>query len=209
MNKYCKTQRSHFSKIFVATMLIVGMIRSATLEAENFDVEDQDLIEAFLYSCSHCFDMEPLIVRWQRENTDAKFTRVPVVGGDEADDMLSSWTFAKTYYTFGEMGVLEEMHRNYFTAIHIERRNLNSFSKILEFVSEHELDTNTFQSIYNSESVRQNVLKAREYTTRQGLDETPTFIVRGKEHLLLNMFEGNAARLLINVDFLLRKPESE
>ncbi len=200
-----KNEYMGFTKFYALVIAIYIAIAPLSKAEADENLDSANLAEAFLYSCSHCFDLEPLVDRWRRNNPDMTFVRIPVVGGDEATDMLSSWTFAKTYYAFEKLGVLESMHNNYFTAIHIERRDLITLPEILKFVAEFDIDPDSFEIAFDSDEIRQKVIAAREYTTRQKLDATPTFIVNDQEHLLLNMFDGNASSLLVDVDQRLRE----
>ena len=110
--------------------------------------------EIFWYGCPHCFRFEPYVERWSAELPEnVIFEQVP-------SSLNPRWTeHARAYYAFQLMGALDKTHRQFFDAIHLKRKRLNSVDTIAEFVAEQGLDEKAFREFYFSFPVETQIRK--------------------------------------------------
>jgi thiol:disulfide interchange protein DsbA len=155
--------------------------------------------EVFWYGCPHCFRFEPYVERWSANLPEGVvFEQVP-------SSLNPRWTeHARAYYSFQLMGVLQQVHRDFFNAIHLERERLNSVDTIAGFVAERGLDEKAFREYYHSfpvdALVRKNIQKEKLY----GHDGVPAVIVNGK-YLVSASLAGSNDRMIQIMDFLVAR----
>ncbi|RLA12594.1 MAG: thiol:disulfide interchange protein DsbA/DsbL [Gammaproteobacteria bacterium] len=152
--------------------------------------------EIFWYGCPHCFRFEPFVEKWAESIPDGVvFEQVPSA-------INAAWTVhARAYYAFKMMGVQEQLHKQLFNAIHVQRQRLNSLDSIAEFVAEQGLDEKEFRKQYASFPVETLVRKGKQKELHYGLEGVPTVIVNGK-YRTSGVMAGNFSRLLQIIDFL-------
>jgi len=197
----------------IAPLLLAAACASSPLAAQEF-VEGRDyervepaqntatgerieVREIFWYGCPHCFDFEPYIERWlQDAPEDVQFVRMPAV-------FRQSWAIhARAFYAAKALGVLEDVHSELFSAIHVERRKLVNQESIAAFFAEQgAADEETFNSAYESFAVEGKVKQAATLSRRYGITGVPAMIVNGKYRSSGRM-AGGYDRLLKIVDHL-------
>ncbi len=158
-----------------------------------------EVLEAFWYGCSHCFDLEPTVNDWLKQKPDdVDFVRFPAIPSDRWE-----W-FAKVFYTAEVLGVLDKIHRPLFEAIHDKKMVLTTPDSIGTFVAEHGVSKKEFISALGSFSVLTKVSRARQLTRRYGITSVPMLIVNGKYRTTGRM-AGTAKDMFAVVDFLIVK----
>lgn len=142
----------------------------STTEGEKIVV-----IEMFSYSCPHCFSLEPSVDDWKKTLADnVEFVKVPAIFRD-------SWLeLARVYYAAEATGDLEMLHPKLFSAIHVDKRKLNTEDQLLDFVEEQGIDRDAFLKTMNSFSVKGKVKKALIMSRTSGITGVPSFIVNGE-----------------------------
>jgi thiol:disulfide interchange protein DsbA len=152
--------------------------------------------EIFWYGCPHCFRFEPYIERWEKSIPDGVvFEQVPSV-------LNPSWsTHARTFYALKFMGVLEQVHKKLFDAIHVKRKRLNSIDQLAKFVADQELDEKLFRDSYASFPVDTQIRKNTQIEKRYGHSGVPAIIVNGK-YLASGSMAGSNDRLIKIIDYL-------
>jgi len=152
--------------------------------------------EIFWYGCPHCFRFEPFIEPWAKTTPQGVvFEQVPSV-------INPGWeVHARTFYALELMGVQEQMHKNLFNAIHVQRLRLNSVDAIADFVGEQGVDEAEFRRQYASFPVDSQVRKSKQIESRYGHDGVPAIIVNGK-YLTSGSMAGNYDRLIKIIDYL-------
>jgi protein dithiol oxidoreductase (disulfide-forming) len=149
-----------------------------------------EVVEFFWYNCSHCYDFEPSLTTWLKTPpTGIAFKRVPVV---YREDFLPQ---ARAYYAFESMGKLEELHKSMFTAIHAEKKVLNTPEQISAWVATQGVDKDAFMKAYSSFSVQSKAMRAKQLTEAFDIDGTPTMAVGGK-FLTTGTLAGSHAAVL-------------
>lgn len=156
-----------------------------------------EVIEFFWYNCGHCNDFEPLLGTWLKQgHSDMDFKRVPVV---YREDFMPQ---ARTFYAFESLGKLEELHKKMFTAIHLERKPLNTVEQISAWVATQGVDKDAFMKAYSSFSVQSKANRAKQLTEAFEIDGTPTMAVGGKYLTAAGMAGGSQSDTLKVVEQL-------
>ncbi len=152
--------------------------------------------EVFWYGCPHCFRFEPYIERWSANLPDGVvFELLP-------SSLNPRWTeHARAYYSFQIMGVLEQVHRNFFDAIHLDRKKLTNLDSIAGFVADQGLDEKAFREHYFSFPVETQLRKNAQKEKRYGHNGVPAVIVNGK-YLVSASLAGSNQRMIEIIDFL-------
>jgi len=155
--------------------------------------------EIFWYGCPHCFRFEPYAQKLAAELPDgAVFEQVP-------SSLNPRWTdHARAYYAFKLMGVLDQIHQQFFDAIHLKRQRLDNVDAIAQFVAEQGLDEKAFREYYNSFAVETQIRKNNQKEKRYGHNGVPAVIVNGK-YLVTGSLAGSNERMLQIIKFLVDK----
>jgi len=134
-----------------------------------------EVLEFFWYGCPHCYSMEPHVEKWlQSKPADVEFIRVPGV-------LNKLWmAHARAYYTAQKLGVLEQIHRPLFDAMHKENRKVYTEDDLRDFFEEKGVKGEDFTRTYNSHDVEIRVKQAYVMAQNYRLTGVPAFIVNGK-----------------------------
>ena len=189
---------STFSGGAIAQMAFVaGTDYQMISPAVKTDQPDKVVVtEMFWYGCPHCFRFEPYVERWSADLPEGVvFEQVP-------SSLNPRWTeHARAYYSFKLMGALEQTHRQFFDAIHLQRQRLNSVDTIAEFVVEQGLDEKAFREFYFSFPVETQIRKNIGKEKRYGHRGVPAVIVNGK-YLVSASLAGSNERMIQIIDYL-------
>jgi protein dithiol oxidoreductase (disulfide-forming) len=166
------------------------------------DANKIEVTEFFWYGCPHCFDFEPVLAAWVNKlPADVSFRRVPTVFPN--DKWLPG---ARLYYTLEAMNLLEKLHRDVFTAIHVEHLRLDDEKILLEWVAKKGVDVKKFSETRSSFGVQSRVQQARELSQSAGLTGVPAVMVHGR---YLALTPGNYEELVANIDQLVARVRAE
>lgn len=161
--------------------------------------EKIEVIEFFLYSCSHCNAFEPTVKAWAAGlSEDVAFRRMPVTFSALGP------LFAQTFYTAQDLGVFEKMHPLLFDAIHEEKRQLVNPAAVRDFFVEHGVAAADFEASFNSGAVKAQVKRAAELMQAYRIDGVPALAIDGKYSLNGRQTGGNDAMVTV-ADFLINK----
>ena len=135
-----------------------------------------EVIEFFWYGCPHCNSFEPMLDAWAKKlPADVAFRRVPVAFREEP--------FAahqRIYYALEALGLLEQMHRKVFFAIHNERQRLDKPQDIAAFMAKNGVDSARFLDAYNSFGVQTKQRQARQLGDAYKIDGVPALGINGR-----------------------------
>ena len=134
-----------------------------------------EVLEFFWYGCPHCYSMEPYVEKWlQTKPADVEFIRVPGV-------LNKLWMdHARAYYTAQKLGVLEQIHRPLFDALHKDRRKLFSEDELRDFFEEKGVKGEDFARTFHSNEVEIRLKQAYVLAQNYRLTGVPAFVVNGK-----------------------------
>jgi thiol:disulfide interchange protein DsbA len=166
------------------------------------DTSKIEVTEFFWYGCPHCFDFEPILATWAKKlPADVSFRRVPALFPN------NKWIpGAKLYYTLEAMNLLERLHSEVFSAIHVERQRLDDEKILLEWVAKKGVDTKKFSATWSSIGVQSRVRQAQELTQAAGLSGVPAVMVHGR---YLALTSGNYEELVAAIDQLVERVRAE
>ena len=134
-----------------------------------------EVVEFFGYWCPHCNSFEPTLDAWARKlPADVTFRRVPVAFSAPQEP------YAKIFFALEAMGLLEQMHRKVFAAIHVQRQHLEKDSEILAFMTANGVDAAKFSETYKSFTVASKFKQARQLADAYRIDSVPTLGIHGR-----------------------------
>ncbi|MCB2262414.1 MAG: thiol:disulfide interchange protein DsbA/DsbL [Candidatus Thiosymbion ectosymbiont of Robbea hypermnestra] len=140
--------------------------------------EEIEVLEVFMYSCPHCFYLEPTLEEWLKTKPEqVGFKRMPAIFGVEVIP------HAKAYYAAEALGEIDRFHLPLFRALHGDqgaKRAIWDEDALVAFAEKQGIDAKRFRETYRSFSVDNKVRQAWELGKRFGIDSVPTLIVDGK-----------------------------
>jgi thiol:disulfide interchange protein DsbA len=140
-----------------------------------------EVAESFMYSCPHCFTLEPYIVKWAAGKDPAiRFVRIP-----------ASWNqaavlHAQIYYTqdiLGRNGTLQDadgFHQTVFTEFHQRGNRLTSVEAIQRLFARFGVSEDDFNKTWNSFEVNTRMRLGSDLSRRYGISSVPAVVVNGK-----------------------------
>ena len=155
--------------------------------------------EVFWYGCPHCFRFEPYIRRWS--------SKLPagVVFERQPSTLNPPWfVHARAFYAFEMMGVLDQVHSDFFDAIHLERKRLFDLDSIAGWIASRGLDEKAFRDDFASFAVDTEIQKNAMKEKRYGNRGVPAMIVNGK-YLVSAPYADSFEQMIEIVDFLVDK----
>jgi len=158
-----------------------------------------EVVEMFSYGCPHCYEFEPLVKKWSKQqSSDIDFWFFPAVWNEPMK------LFAQAFYAADELNITDKIHVPLFTAIVIEQKSIRNENDIINFFVKHGVDEDTFIEAFNSMAVESQVkqaeLRVREYKPAGA----PEVVVNGK-YRVDRMRAGGQEEMLAVVDFLINK----
>ncbi len=158
-----------------------------------------EVVEFFMYSCPHCFSMEPEVQRWLKtKRSNVSFIRVPV-----AFNQLAA-THVRAYYAAETLGVAEQVHEAFFTEIHVNKNRLGDEKSLASFFEKQGVDKAKFQEAMKSFAVDSKMRKAQAISTQYKVQSVPTIGVNGK-YTTDGRMAGSYSKLFQIVDHLADK----
>lgn len=198
-------------KLFVFLLLVVN---STLLQAADFQegvnykklsqqptesADKVEVLEFFWYGCPHCYTFEPYIQAWKKTKpANVEFIRVPAV-------FRPDWEVqARAYYALSNMGVIEDMHGKLFEEINKNKKPLNKFELMADFVEKNGVDREKFSEEYNSFAVDSMVRKSKKKQADYMIQGVPSVAVAGK-YLTSGSMSGSYENLIKITDYLIAK----
>jgi protein dithiol oxidoreductase (disulfide-forming) len=134
-----------------------------------------DLVEFFSYACPHCYEFEPTLDQWvKRLPPDVAFRRVPAA-------FNAVWeSYAKAYYAFEALGLLDTLHKRLFAALHVQRLRLNSESDMAAWVGSNGGDSAKFLEALKSFGVATKLRQGKQLAEAYKIDGVPTLGIHGR-----------------------------
>lgn len=139
------------------------------------DKHSIQVIEFFNYGCHWCYELEPLLQAWLKNQTasDFAFRRVPVV-------FHPAWRpLAKAYYTAFSLENNAVIDAAFFKALHEDHRPLMETKEIQTFFAEQGISSEIFDKTYGSFSVNRQLKEANQLAVAFRIAAVPFLIVHG------------------------------
>lgn len=159
--------------------------------------EKIEVLEAFTYSCQHCFHLEPTLEKWLATKPEnVAFKRMPVIFSTKVEP------HAKAYYAAELLNKGEQFHLPLFRALHEDKQVIWDENALVALAEAQGIDGKEFRDAYNSFFVNMRVRRAQEMGRRLGIDSVPTVIVNGKYHTSPSQ-AGSRKRMVQVINYLI------
>lgn len=135
-----------------------------------------EVVEYFMYSCPHCYALDPLMHDWVKKQGDKiAFRRIHLAFSGPKDPQ------AHAYATLEAMGQLDQFHDKIFRAIHVERNRLNRDDAILDLLVKNGIDKAKYLDMFNSFGVQTKRKRNEQLIAASKIDEgAPTIVIDGR-----------------------------
>ena len=166
------------------------------------DPKRLEVIEFFWYGCPHCFAFEPLIEAWVKKlPADVHFRQLPFA-------FIGPVEHQKLFYALEELGQREALQRKLFSAIHVERKQINNEADITKFVAANGVDAAKFGEAFKSFAVNTKVSRGKALCNAYKIDSVPTIGVHGRYFTSASL-AGSHERALHVADQLIARTRQE
>lgn len=163
---------AQFPARYVAGEHYTVLEASAPTRAEAGQLE---VIEFFVYGCSHCYEFDPMVTEWASELADdVTFRRVPATFGQVGP------IYARVFYTAKALNLGQAFHEAFFDGIHQAGRRLVATDDIRAFFVEQGVVGRAFDETFNSEAVDERVANATSLMRAYGVTAVPSLGVAGR-----------------------------
>ena len=156
-----------------------------------------EVLEYFSYACPHCYNLEPDLKAWTEANADTiRVVRSPLYANP-------LWAhFARTYFAFEELGVIEDNHYAFFAALHDGGLNLITPEAVAGWIDGRGTTSEDFHKAYESAAVDRKMRQADRRQRQMQIASVPALIVHGK-YLVRGTRSIGLNRMLAVVDYLI------
>lgn len=160
-----------------AQELVEGQHYEALEEPVETQVDDGqiEVLDVFWYGCPHCYRLQSHVNEWEETlDDDVTMVKMPAtMGGD--------WnTHANAYYAAEELGIAEELHADFFDAIHQDERSMTDSDEIAAFFADYGVSEDEAKEALKAFNVRSNVNKANSRMRDMRLQGVPALVVDGR-----------------------------
>ena len=201
-------------KLLAGTVLVflsLGVFaQSEFQEGKHYEVVAQKLTEKptvtefFSLYCSHCFQFEPLIDTIKTSLVAGTTFEKSHVNYLPRDNQEAQEAIVKAFATMQELGIEDDLSKQFFAAIHLKGMNLDSAEDIKQIFLANGISEKKFNKVYNSRSVADKALFMAKHWEDKQVKNVPTLLVNGK--YLINMQSlNNVGELISLTNYLLEK----
>jgi thiol:disulfide interchange protein DsbA len=137
--------------------------------------EKIEVLEVFMYTCPHCFHLEPTLDKWQETKpANVEFRRMPAVFGPRPDLQ------ARAFYAAELLGVEDKFTLAMFDTLHVKKQKVTDENAVVAVAEGAGIDGAEFRKALDSFFVNMKVNRARDATKNYGIDGVPAVVVNGK-----------------------------
>jgi thiol:disulfide interchange protein DsbA len=186
---------------------------SEYLEGQHYVVLEQpvrtadsskiEVAEVFAYTCPHCFDFEPMLHAWEKQqSSDVYLAQTHAMWNAQMEPLV------RGYYTSVALKVKDQTHMAVFQALHLEHKQIVTAEQWADFFASYGVDRAKALSTYNSFGVTSQIKQAEARARGYKVTGTPEMVVDGKYRISSRMAGGHAEMLKV-VDFLVAKVRAD
>ncbi len=203
-----------FTLLATVALFAQAQTDEAFLEGGHYELLDEnqpvstgdkvEVLELFWYGCPHCYSLEGPLKAWLKNGipANAQYVAFPAPLND-------NWTpGAHAFYTFEALGKLDEYHEKFFSALHSERKRINTAAQLAEWVESIGGDKQAILDTYDSFAVTTKVSYAKTMSKRYGISGVPAVVVDGRYRTSVSM-AGGPTELFQVIEFLIEKAAAE
>lgn len=163
------------------------------------DPDKIELVEAFSYTCGHCYTFDPLLTSYKKTLADdVKFVRTHVTWNAVNENL------ARALYTAKALKVEDEVHQALFKAFHVERKMIRTEKDLQGIFEAAGIDADKFKKAYNSFGINSQTKQATAKIRGYRIDSTPQLVVNG-EYVISASQTVNHKKMLEIATFLIEK----
>jgi thiol:disulfide interchange protein DsbA len=182
------------------------------IEGEHYQVIDKpvrtadpnkiEVTEVFWYGCPHCNTFRPVFDQWAKQLDDMVYTeKSPAMW---SEPMV---VHARIFYTAKTLGILDNMHKDIFDAMHIQKKRLVKEAEIYTLFEKQGVSKEMFNKVFSSFGVNSLVQQADARARSYGITGTPEVIVNGKYRTSARM-AGSADNVFKVIEYLIEKEKA-
>ena len=158
-----------------------------------------EVVEFFAYSCSHCYNFEPLLQQWKAGLADdVVLIASPAIWSAPMEP------HAKAFFTAQVLGVLDKMHGALFAAMHVDGKRLASEAELRSIFVANGVPAADFDKAFRSFGVGSQARQASALARSARVTGTPEMMVAGKYRISTRK-AGSQANMLKIADFLIER----
>lgn len=134
-----------------------------------------EVVEFFMYHCPFCYEFEPELAAWVKQQGDAIVFRrmhLPYTGAGDPE--------AHLFLTLEAMGKADAMFAKVEHAVHVEHIRLVKDDAIIEWVGKNGVDKAAFLAAWNSFGVTTALRRLPRIIGEYHVDSAPTLVVNGR-----------------------------
>lgn len=134
-----------------------------------------EVTEVFWFGCPHCYRLQTPINEWYETlQDDVGVVKMPAtMGGD--------WnTHATAFYAAESLGIEDELHADFFNAIHQENQSLTEPDEIAAFFANYGVSEEEAKQALTNFSVRSEVNDANNRMRQMKLMGVPALVIDGR-----------------------------
>lgn len=162
-----------------------------------------EVTEAFWFGCPHCYRLQTPVNEWYETlEDDVSIVHMPAtMGGD--------WnTHATAFYAAEALGIEEDLHEDFFDAIHQDGRSLTDADEIAEFFADYGVTKEEAKQALGAFNVRSEVNKAHSRMRDMRLMGVPALVVDGR-YVVTPSTAGSLENMPRIADALVERVRSE
>ncbi|WP_229487754.1 thiol:disulfide interchange protein DsbA/DsbL [Pseudoduganella lutea] len=134
-----------------------------------------EVIEFFMYTCPHCYSLDPLLEEWVKKQGDRIVFKRMHFAQSPTDPL------AHAYVTLEAMGQTEAVHGKILRAIHGERQRIyRSDEEMKQFLVKNGIDKTRYEQLFNSFSVQTKMKQLAGTVAKYQVSSAPTLVVDGR-----------------------------
>ena len=140
-----------------------------------------EVAEMFMYSCPHCYTLDPHFSRWAESVDPAvRVVRIPVIFNRIAQVHAQLYFTAELLAANGQLADWDAFHNAVFAEFHQRGNRLTSVDSIERLAARFGVSADDFNKAWNSFPVNQKMRLAADLSRRYGIESVPAVVVAGK-----------------------------
>jgi len=140
-----------------------------------------EVSEFFWYGCPHCYDLEPMINRWEANRpANVRFVRIPAMWNDVLKLHARLFYTEEVLVRNGNIDDGAGFRNAVFEEYHRRGNRLLSEESIASLFERHGVSQNDFDKTWNSFEVSQKLRVANDLARRYSIASVPAIVVNGK-----------------------------
>lgn len=152
-----------------------------------------EILEFFSYSCIHCYNFEPVMAAWLKQQPASVVVRRTPVAFNPAFVHMQ-----QLYYTIEAMGLVDSLHEKVFRAFHVDKVRIQEAAATSDWLAKQGVDMKKYADLYRSFSVVGKARRAAQLQDLYAVEGTPALGVGGRFYV-----HGQGSRTLQVADALI------